>query len=1012
MVTNGKIRLAGGLQSSIFNQEYLGSVVQSLFPGKHIISNSRKGVRIPSPDSGFYLELDLWIPDLNLAFEYQDPHHYVTAWYSYTSVATVQRRDDFKFKIAKEKGVSLVIVPCWWDGKLESLIASIHQIRPDILRNFDKKGAAPISKEIPENFFVVSEVPDVGELMLASLPENYTFDPTNWWLSEKYDGLRACYHPSHKILYSRFGRKFSIPESYLSQFPNSFLDGEIWFGRESHLEAQQLYVKVEKAQDQEDQKETTDEENTEFGESVQTTNTINGSPINENVRWEFMKLVAMDLADPDSSSLEYEKRFQSVMALLDSQFPTITIVTSFICRSKKALHTSLQAILDGGGEGVILRKAKSAYFNGRADALKKYKTHRDQEGLVVNVALPDISIKLPSGNVFVSHVTSGDRIPKVGDIVTFRYSKMTVFGVPWQVTIDRIRKDLLWEDVLRSFNSQETRKRSADDCIEQYSYRKLTHGYWVEDEGKNTRIFFDKLARQRGADPLTPETWYKLTYKDVSDARGHSLLRYFGGSLKQALLSVYPNIGLEDGKFFRVSQNYWADIENRKKFFENFARRKGFNPRSVHHWHGIPPKSLLPEKGGPAIFAHYSGSISTALREIYPDMEIDESKFSGIITENKWRNPLNRRKFMDEYAAKKGFDPLIPENWYTIKGDDVVEAQGGTLYNLYNKSVTKLVTSVYPDIGLDESRFAVMRKGYWTDASVRRFFDDFAKERGFDPLQATNWYSVNGRYVKKLKGGWSVVGKHPVSFALARAYPNIGIDPNLFDRNTHNKHWRTKENRKAFLDNFARSRGGDPNKESFWFSIKLDELLLEKGGKAVLAFYNSSMRSALLDLYPNMHLSSFKFDRVDKNHWSSLSNQRKALDNIAKKHGFDPLVADNWYTFPKSILHQEKGMAGIYEHHNSSIYNALIANYPELNLKRDLFRNHNVKYWHDKDNRRTLLVQFARARNFDPLVAKQWLPYLDVDPKELRPVTRLYGKSLMRAIADLYPALHFDSQEG
>ena len=30
---------------------------------------------------------------------------------------------------------------------------------------------------------------------------------------------------------------------------------------------------------------------------------------------------------------------------------------------------------------------------------------------------------------------------------------------------------------------------------------------------------------------------------------------------------------------------------------------------------------------------------------------------------------------MDAYAAEKGFDPLVPENWYNIRGYDIVEAQ-------------------------------------------------------------------------------------------------------------------------------------------------------------------------------------------------------------------------------------------------------------------------------------------------------------------------------------------------
>lgn len=34
-------------------------------------------------------------------------------------------------------------------------------------------------------------------------------------------------------------------------------------------------------------------------------------------------------------------------------------------------------------------------------------------------------------------------------------------------------------------------------------------------------------------------------------------------------------------------------------------------------------------------------------------------------------------------------------------------------------------------------------KGYWLDVNnCRKFFDEYAKEKGFDPLDAENWYEV------------------------------------------------------------------------------------------------------------------------------------------------------------------------------------------------------------------------------------------------------------------------------
>ncbi len=38
-----------------------------------------------------------------------------------------------------------------------------------------------------------------------------------------------------------------------------------------------------------------------------------------------------------------------------------------------------------------------------------------------------------------------------------------------------------------------------------------------------------------------------------------------------------------------------------------------------------------------------------------------------------WKTPANRRKFFIEFAKKKRFDPLLPENWYNIKQKDILE---------------------------------------------------------------------------------------------------------------------------------------------------------------------------------------------------------------------------------------------------------------------------------------------------------------------------------------------------
>jgi hypothetical protein len=39
--------------------------------------------------------------------------------------------------------------------------------------------------------------------------------------------------------------------------------------------------------------------------------------------------------------------------------------------------------------------------------------------------------------------------------------------------------------------------------------------------------------------------------------------------------------------------------------------------------------------------------------------------------ERYWHDVKNRRKFFDGFAKANGFDPLIPENWYSVNKLDL-----------------------------------------------------------------------------------------------------------------------------------------------------------------------------------------------------------------------------------------------------------------------------------------------------------------------------------------------------
>jgi len=94
----------------------------------------------------------------------------------------------------------------------ERLIASIKKRRPDLLQHMSNY-ALPLSEDIPKEILnqYKFDIPGFGMLMLAvQLPQSKNFDPTGWWLSEKFDGVRALWSAATRTFYSRWGKEFPV----------------------------------------------------------------------------------------------------------------------------------------------------------------------------------------------------------------------------------------------------------------------------------------------------------------------------------------------------------------------------------------------------------------------------------------------------------------------------------------------------------------------------------------------------------------------------------------------------------------------------------------------------------------------------------------------------------------------------------------------------------------------------------------------------------------------------------
>jgi hypothetical protein len=53
------------------DEKILRVLVSTIFPDKKLLFNAKKSVDLISPLTGHHLEIDIWIPELKLGFEYQ-----------------------------------------------------------------------------------------------------------------------------------------------------------------------------------------------------------------------------------------------------------------------------------------------------------------------------------------------------------------------------------------------------------------------------------------------------------------------------------------------------------------------------------------------------------------------------------------------------------------------------------------------------------------------------------------------------------------------------------------------------------------------------------------------------------------------------------------------------------------------------------------------------------------------------------------------------------------------------
>ena len=244
-------------------------------------------------------------------------------------------------------------------------------------------------------------------MVLLAKRWNRDINPAGWWVSEKLDGYRAYWDGTR--LLSREGNLIKAPEFFTRNFPKIPLDGEVWAGR---------------------------------GGFETVASTVKGS---KDKNWYSVKYAVFDAP---GIKCPFEERLKATKIVVEPPFSFV--LPFWKCTSRAQLEAKLDEVVNGGGEGLMLRKAGSKYEDKRSDTLLKVKKWFDDEGCVIE-HVP--SKEYPSMTGSLKVITKEGKIfkvggldlammnnpPSIGTIITYKYHLLTKDGIPRPASFLRVR---------------------------------------------------------------------------------------------------------------------------------------------------------------------------------------------------------------------------------------------------------------------------------------------------------------------------------------------------------------------------------------------------------------------------------------------------------------------------------------------------------------------------------------------------------------------------------------------
>ena len=325
-----------------------------------------------------------------------------------------------------------------------------------IVEKDNKTYVTNIKVMLAQNLYIGSKMIKLTDKLstLLKIPE----PPIGWYISEKYDGIRAIWDGEKFI--SRGQKVFTyVPEFFKEIMPPGIaLDGEIWISRNNFKEVSRLStLKIGSSK--------TQKEIDKIWKGTQSgTNSTNTS----------VKFMVYDLPN---SKQPFETRMRFLQQIIEDRKKVceklefiecpIRFVEQIKIGSMEQLVNTYKTLTAVGAEGVMLRAPNSPYETKRSKYLLKYKIKDDSEAIVIGYTMgtgkytgllgsldcellmnnkkTGIKFNIGTGlsdkdRIEYNNPKSSSYIP-IGSIVSFSYMELSEDSVPRHPVYRGVRDD-------------------------------------------------------------------------------------------------------------------------------------------------------------------------------------------------------------------------------------------------------------------------------------------------------------------------------------------------------------------------------------------------------------------------------------------------------------------------------------------------------------------------------------------------------------------------------------------